>query len=384
MSMYHNDPYNDGLNTGRRIAGGCIIASLAILAVLGITLAANRKEMPGHTAQPAVSSESAAESTSYETGTDTLTSDQLGFWNMYDKDSNAVISGNDGELSDDRVPDKRPQEPPVSGNMTGVSGNRPVSANSAVSDNQFNIAEQTEEPEYAETDDTLKKSSLFGEGFKKDGDKLVYALNGRKTSHFGIDVSKYNGEIKWNQVKDAGVEFAMLRIGSRGYSSGTINLDDTFQKNYDGCSSNGIDVGCYFYSQAVNINEAIEEANYCVAALNGRKIKYPIMFDSEAVQNDSYRTQNLSQKDLSDCAVAFCTTVEHYGYLSMIGGTKRQLVKHMDLRELSMYDICIFDTDEQSVYPYRYTMRQYKTDGKVDGISGNVDYDICFISYADK
>ncbi len=386
MSMYHEDE-NIGQNTGRRIAAGCLIASFAVFVILGATLLANSRT--GHKNNANITktvSEGSTETETVEIGTDTLTSGDLDFWHMYDKDKNTVVSGADAEdgqkkpgMSDNAF-DNNTQG---MGNKPPLSGNGPVSGNS-VSDNQFNVSESGEEPKYVDIIDTLPKSSYFSQGFKKDGDKLVYALNGHQTSLFGIDVSKYNGDIDWAKVKNAGVKYAMLRVGARGYSTGKVSIDDNFQKNYDGCSSNGIDTGVYFFSQATNVNEAIEEANYCIAALNGRNIKYPVVFDSEAVENDSYRTQNMSASELSACAIAFCTTIKSYGYIPMIGGTKKQLCTHMDLKELTDYDIWLYDTDETCVYPYRYNMRQYLKSGKIDGISGNVDYDICFISYADK
>lgn len=390
MSMLHNDSYNDGINTGKRVAAGCVTACLAILTVLGITLAANgRNGNSSHYVPPAATS-AVSVSEDAEDSTDTLTSDQLSFWNMYDSDGNVVVSDDTG-LSENRAESmstNRPQVPVSDNGRFGLSDNKgpdgmSVSSDSVSSD-EFNVNEEKEQPEYVKIDDKISKTTLFDQGFQKQGDRLVYALNGRKTSHFGIDVSKYTGAVSWNRVKAAGAEFAMLRLGSRGYSTGTVNLDDTFQTNFDGCTNAGIDVGVYFFSQAVNVNEAVEEANYCVAALNGRKIKYPVVFDTEEVQNDGYRTQNLSRKDLSACAIAFCSTIRQYGYIPMISGTKKQLVKHLDLRELADYDIWLQDTDETSVYPYRYTMRQYSDSGKIDGIDGSVNYDICFISYADK
>lgn len=385
MSMLHGDPYNDGFNTGRRVAAGCAAACVLIAAVLGITFAMNRDGSSNRRKPLPAAEESSAVSDDTEISDDKLTSDQLTFWNMYDKDGNIVVSDNASVSQDEAEISADEPLPSVSGNISADRGphGEPLSSDS-VSDDEFNISQQNEKPEYVKIINALDRSQLFEQGFEKDGDRLVYALNGRKTSHFGIDVSKYNGTVSWNRVHDAGAEFAMLRLGSRGYSTGTVNLDENFQANLDGCTTSGIDVGVYFYSQATNINEAVEEANYCVAALNGRKIRYPVVFDTEEVINDSYRTQNLSQRELSACAIAFCNTVKQYGYIPMIAGTKKQLASHLDLRELEDYDKWLFDTDETSVYPYRYVMRQYSTEGRIDGISGSVNYDICFISYADK
>ena len=128
----------------------------------------------------------------------------------------------------------------------------------------------------------------------------------------------------------------------------------------------------------------MEEANYVVAALSKARVDYPVVFDSEAVENDSYRTQNLSAQGLTECAAAFCEVIRAYGYMPMIAGTKKQLVKRMDLSQLYGYGFWLFDTDEECVYPYRYAMRQYSNDGAIDGINGRVSMDICLISYSER
>ena len=162
-------------------------------------------------------------------------------------------------------------------------------------------------------------------------------------------------------------------------------LDEKFPENIRGCRENGIDVGVYFFSQAINVNEAVEEANYCIAALGGTRIKYPVIFDSESILYDSYRTENLSPEELTTIFKAFADTVKMYGYTPMIAATKEQLVKHFDLQSITGYDVWLLDEGEKTEYPYRYCIRQYESEGKIDGISGNsANYDICLISYADK
>ena len=176
----------------------------------------------------------------------------------------------------------------------------------------------------------------------------------------------------------------MIRVGSRGYGSGKVVLDTSLQDNMRGCSENGIKIGLYFQSQATNVVEAVEEANYCVGAINGQIVEYPIVFSSEAVTNDSYRTENLSKQELSEIASAFCETIRLYGYTPMIGATKKQFARKMDLAAISAYDLWLYDTDEMSVFPYRYNMWQYSVTGNVDGITDPVDLNISFTDYAVK
>ena len=143
-------------------------------------------------------------------------------------------------------------------------------------------------------------------------------------------------------------------------------------------------MGVYFFSQAINTNEAIEEANYCVAALGGKVIRYPIIFDSEKILNDNYRTENLSSTELTEIFKAFADVVKAYGYTPMFAGTKEQLAKKVDLMNMKDYDIWLLDPGDKTEYPYRYCIRQYSDKGTVDGINGNVDLNICLISYAEK
>lgn len=383
MGMFDDDSYNEGINVGRRIAIGSVVASVAVLGILGVTVLMNSNNSShnnkGSNPYVAASEESTEESAEYEKDKETRTSDELSFWNMYDKEEpepTLVVSENK-EKKEKKI--SAPSKNAVSKNKTAVSDN-----DTSVSANKFNIKPLGEKPEYVSVNAILPKSDLSDENFKMEKGRLVYSQGGRNVSHFGIDVSKYNGTVSWNRVKQDGVEFALLRVGARGYSTGNIVLDENFADNLKSCSQNGIDVGVYFFSQAINTYEAIEEANYCVAALGGKKIRYPVIFDSEKIMNDSYRTENLTSTELTNIFKAFADTVKAYGYTPMVAGTKEQLATRFDLESLSGYDVWLLDIGEKTEYPYRYTIRQYADDGKINGINGNVDYNICLISYADK
>ncbi len=383
MGMFDDDSYNEGINVGRRIAIGSVVASVAVLGILGITVLmnSNNSSHNNKNSNPyaAASEESTEEPTEYEKDKETRTSDELSFWNMYDKEEPepALVVSENKEKKEKKI--SAPSKNAVSKNKAGISSN-----DASVSANKFNIKPLGEKPEYVSVNAIIPKSELIDESFKMEKGRLLYSQGGRSVSHFGIDVSKYNGTVSWNKVKQDGVEFALLRVGARGYSTGNIVLDENFSDNLKSCSQNGIDVGVYFFSQAINTYEAIEEANYCVAALGGKKIRYPVIFDSEKIMNDSYRTENLTSTELTNIFKAFADTVKAYGYTPMVAGTKEQLALHFDLESLSGYDVWLLDIGEKTEYPYRYTIRQYANDGKINGINGNVNYNICLISYADK
>ncbi|MBQ9360378.1 MAG: glycoside hydrolase family 25 protein [Lachnospiraceae bacterium] len=394
MSMFDDDSYKEGVNVGKRIAIGSIVASLAVLAILAGTVAMNNKKRPNNNNQNNPYIKATEETTEEEPASNNRrTSDELSFWDMYDdkdeEEENIVVSEN--KAKDKQTASKnKVNKTSTSRNSTSknsASADRlSVSLNGeSVSGNKFNISPEGAEPELVPVNALIPKNELIEDNFSVvSGNKLTYSQSGRNVSHFGIDVSKYNGTVSWNSVKKAGVEYALLRVGARGYSSGNIVLDEKFTENLKGCQDNGIDVGVYFFSQAINTNEAIEEASYCVASLSGNRIRYPIIFDSEEVLNDSYRTENLSSTELTNIFKAFAEVVKAYGYTPMFAGTKKQLARRVDLQNMNGYDIWLLDTGEKTEYPYRYSIRQYSDKGKVDGITGEVNLDICLISYAEK
>ena len=395
MSMLHDND-NDYMEMRKAKTGvilGCILASSAVVLVLLVTFMMNKSAVPvkNETApKEIVKTEETADLKDIHKE-DKKTSNELSFWHMYDEDSagNTALPDTRNMEEGDRVKERFIPEEKESVSEDGVSDNNVTSQEKqrleAVSENRFDVNTLSEgEGEFTGIISGIPLNNRFEEGFETEGIWRDYALNGKKTSFRGIDVSSYQKNIDWERVAAAGVDFAMIRSGSRGYGSGKIVLDERCEDNMRGCSENGIKIGLYYESQAVNVLEAIEEANYCLASINEHTIEYPIVFVSEAVINDSYRTENLSKEELTAAAKAFCDTVRAYGFTPMIGATKKQLALKMDLTILSDYDIWLFDTDEVSVFPYRYNMWQYSETGEVDGIDGYVDLDISFTDYSVK
>ena len=291
--------------------------------------------------------------------------------------------GEDDRVKERFVPEEK--ETPSDNALSENSAGSQQHERDTVSENVFDINELSEgEARFVDIDTRIPGHNRFDEGFENEGIWKDYALNGRKTSFRGIDVSSYQKDIEWDRVAAAGVDFAMLRVGSRGYSSGKVVLDESLLNNMRGCSDNSIKIGLYFQSQAVNVIEAVEEANYCVASINGYNVEYPIVFSSESIIHDSFRTENLTKEELSAIARAFCDTVRLYGYKPMIAATKKQFALKMDLLSLNGYDLWLYDTDDISVFPYRYNMWQYNVTGEVEGIEGPADLDIAFVDYSVK
>lgn len=213
---------------------------------------------------------------------------------------------------------------------------------------------------------------------------LYYLEDSRITSRFGIDVSAHQGEIDWDTVAAAGVEFAMIRAGYRGYGSGNLVADACFTQNMEGALAAGLDVGVYFYSQAISAEEAVEEAEMVLSMIEGYEITYPVVYDWETVTTDVARTDGISVDVLTDCTIAFCDTVAAAGYTPMVYQNKRTSLLKLDLRALTDYDFWLAEYNEEATFYYDYDMWQYTAAGSIPGIEGDVDLNICFTDYKAK
>ena len=205
-----------------------------------------------------------------------------------------------------------------------------------------------------------------------------------KDVYKGIDVSVYQKMIDWASVKKAGIDFTMIRAGFRGYgSTGSMNLDMYFERNLKNAALNGIDIGIYFYSQAITVEEAIEEADFVLNLIKkyNVEIKYPIAIDTERTDGGNGRADNISKELRTSICKAFCERIEQAGYKSMIYSNKEWLMNNLNIKELSKYDIWLAHYADETDFKYAYTMWQYTSSGSVNGILGNVDMNYCYKKY---
>lgn len=213
-----------------------------------------------------------------------------------------------------------------------------------------------------------------------------YLENGRNISYVGVDISKQTGSVNFTGLKAAGVDYVMIRLGSRGYSTGQISLDENFKDNIEGAIAEGLDVGVYFYSQAISQDEAVQEADFVIQNLEPYKgsIKYPVAFDMEFVVNDEARIDGLSREDRTGIAASFLEGVKAAGYIPMLYGDKEWLIKEIDLAKLQSYDVWLTQETDIPDYPYQYAMWQYSTNSVLNGIKGDANLSICFIGYSQR
>jgi len=214
--------------------------------------------------------------------------------------------------------------------------------------------------------------------FSLDNDGRVVYDDGRLHSAAGVDVSEHQAEIDWERVAADGIDFALIRLGYRGYTEGRLNLDQKFVQNMAGALSAGLETGVYFFSQSVNPEEAREEARFVVSQLRGYELDYPVVFDWETVGSADARTNNISPEVLTDCAVAFCREIEDAGYMPMIYMNSDVAYQGYDLTRLTDYDWWYAGYSNTPQFYYNFQIWQYTSGGSVDGIEGRVDLNICF------
>ncbi len=194
----------------------------------------------------------------------------------------------------------------------------------------------------------------------------------------GIDVSKWNGVIDWNAVKNSGISYVIIRSGYRGSSEGKLIEDPKFEENIKGATEAGLKVGVYFFTQAINEIEAVEEASMVLEQLKGYKISYPVFLDVEA---SGGRGDKIDKATRTAVCKAFCQTIQGAGYTAGVYSGKLWLEGQIDAGSLSSYKIWVAQYAAVPTYTGRYDMWQYKANGSISGISGNVDMNISYLGY---
>ena len=240
-------------------------------------------------------------------------------------------------------------------------------------------AEQSTE-EQAAQESVVFSTYSYGDGLKHDPKYANY----KKIN--GIDVSKWQKDINWEKVKKSGIDFAIIRIGNRYSGSGKIELDPYFIKNIEGAHKAGIDVGVYFFTQAVTPKEAREEAQFVVKQLKpySKWLIYPVYYDLESTSSDRIGKAKLSTKQKTELCKAFCDEIKENGYIPGIYTYYLYYLQQLNMDELKSYDIWLARSSNKPSYqgklfPYEYSMWQYYCRGSVDGIKGNVDMDIFYV-----
>lgn len=232
--------------------------------------------------------------------------------------------------------------------------------------------------------DTVPPTTFLDEQFSRDErDRLVYS-GGYYTR--GIDVSGHKQEIDWQAVASDGIDFAIIRAGNRLYGrdgSGALCEDSWFDRNMQGAIAAGMDVGAYLFSNAITVEEALEEADLLIAKLEPYRdyVTYPVVCDWEYLGGNQSRAYGVDAKVITECVAAFCQRVEEAGYIPMFYFNEYCGYVKFDLSKLTRYQFWFAQYADTPDSIYNFQMWQYSSEGKVAGISSDVDMNLCFVPY---
>lgn len=222
----------------------------------------------------------------------------------------------------------------------------------------------------------VEKHDYDWKNLTREGERLSYE-DEEYTSRFGIDVSHHQGDIDWEKVRAEGVTFAFIRIGYRGYGEeGKICPDTRALENIREAQAQGIDVGVYFFSQAVSETEALEEADFVLSSLGNIDLQLPVVYDPESILDDEARTDDITGEQFTKNTRVFCDAIREAGYESAIYSNMLWEAYEFDLAQLSDLDIWYADYEEEPQTPYYFTFWQYSNEGTINGIEGDVDLNL--------
>lgn len=225
----------------------------------------------------------------------------------------------------------------------------------------------------------VEKHKYDLEKFVHEGDRLSYT-DDKYEYRLGVDVSRHQGWIDWEKVKAAGYEFAIIRVGYRGYGEeGLVCLDEQFDTNIQNAQAAGLDVGVYFFAQAINEEEAKEEAEFVLEHIAGYELQLPVVYDPESILDDEARTDDVSGEQFTKNTEVFCSMIEEAGYQPMIYSNMLWEAYELNLEYLEGYPIWYADYEPLPQTPYHFDFWQYTNEGSVDGIEGRTDLNIQLI-----
>lgn len=239
--------------------------------------------------------------------------------------------------------------------------------------------DETEPEETAEPTIEPELNPYGRRDFQYDRHNYLYCM--KQDSYPGVDVSAFQGEIDWQRVRKSGIQFAMIRLGYRGYGAAGKLVEDEFAaQNLQGASEAGLSLGAYFFSQATNIAEVDEEIDFMLHILGDYTLDMPIVLDWEYI-SDTARTAHVDRRTLTDCILHFCQVMEEKGFQPMIYFNWNQSTRMLYLHELEDYPFWLALYQDRMTFPYRVEMWQYTCTGRVPGIQGDVDINIFMPDY---
>lgn len=358
--------YDESPRVSTTVIKTIIVVSFFIIAILILVLVLNQNDNQKKSGSPLITSQVTEDSLQNEQALNEepitsgyLSPEDFDFWDLYPEDTPETVVIEKQEKKEEK------NDPATDGKHTLVKNSKG-------------------EEEWVLISPYLPKNDYDYTRLVCQSDIMKYFVDGKQVSYVGVDLSKYQDYVDFVKLKKAGIDYVMLRVGSRGYGTGQLTLDDYYLDNIKRATDAGLDIGLYFYSQAITLDEAVEEANFVLSNIGDYKITYPIAFDMELINNDTSRIENLTREEKTNITKKFLETIKNAGYMPMIYGNKEWLIKKIDLSKLTDYDVWLSQPGDIPDYPYKFTMWQYSTTTGIDGIAGYANMNISFIDYSEK
>lgn len=403
-----------------------VAVSAFILIVLAVVFMSNTRQRGSETAKnkrleatPSPTPEEEIEFVEGETDIETLyrqhklRAEDLDFWDMYPDDSVSIerpsqSPEDDSALESEKSPQKTeaperytspgpsvsPNQSPFAyaspGKSPDVSASptpthEPTEEEMAASDDYVQVTLRDGTNEWVEISEDIPRYTYDFTNIRISDGKMAYYQDGEKISWLGVDLSKSSGSVDFEALKNAGVDFVMLRLGGRGYETGLVSLDENFVNNITKAQSAGLEVGVTFFSQAVTPREAEEEAEFVLNNLIPYRISFPVAFDMEYIVNDESRIDILTKEDKTEIAETFLSRIELEGYRCVLYGNKNWLLGEIESEDLlAYYDVWLNEASSIPEFPYQFKMWKYGASQKIEGVENDAAYTISFVNYSRK
>lgn len=249
---------------------------------------------------------------------------------------------------------------------------------------QFMVTHADGTEEWIDLNENLVLNDYVKSRFVNKDPFMSYYLNGKEASWSGVDISSKQGVVDFKKLKKAGCDFVMIKTGGRGYSSGEIVLDDNFKEYMKSAKSAGLDIGVYFFSQAISEDEVEEEAETLLEMIKDYTITYPVVFQMQEVDGDMARVEALDTDSRTALTEIFLNKIKKAGYTPMLYGNKEWLATKINLEAFKEYDIWLAQESDTPDYPYEFSMWQYDKEGMVSGVEKETGLNISFVDYSEK
>jgi len=357
-----------------------VTVSVLVLIILAIVYSSNHKKSGNRNLSNAVATASPVASPDTESPIfadgdkdieslykeNKLRAEDLDFWDMYEREDAVVL-----------------ETPAVTPSPTATP--ELTDEQKALDGKHLQVTYKDGTQEWIEIDDNLPLHEYDFTKLKAEKNQMIYYEGNKKISRLGIVISKDSGNIDFEQIKAGGVDFVMLTVGARGYETGLITPDTSFEDFALKAKEAGLHLGIIFYSQAVTIEEAAEEAAFVAGMLRPYEIEYPVAVCMETIMHDIPRTDILDKEKKTQIIETFLSDIEQEGYSPILYGSRDFLLTEI-IPEGLLADYEVWLTDQKPVpdYPYDFKMWEYTEGENLFGVEEEVSYTISFVDYTKR